>query len=469
MKILLSLLAVLTFSLPIEAADVVQLRWSKTVTFESTSKDALVAAPLDADIYAGTSDNFSDLRIMAADGEAVPYVLRKRSVFQTRVEQKPWTAADGQPDLKPLENGGLDIRVRLTEKDPQPNGVRFITPLRNFEQTVTVFGTEPGQTEQELVSEARIFDYSDYMDVRRIGISLPKSKAREFRVVVVALKSDRESPFLEVSRQMKGKDEASREERTVIERRPFRIDRIEFWGDVTHQSVREDAVADWPATGFKVSEDSEHKRTIIEVQTRREPLFRFNLDVSSRNFSRAASVEVPDSRSTESLKLGTAPARWRSIGSGQIHRVEFGEIKEERLVLNFPETRSETYRILIENQDNSALAVTGVKPVGNDYQTIFMADPSKTYSLSYSSTESITSPVYDTAAIRTVLANNVEPIAATIGPAIEAALKPESVKPRDVLNNPLLLGCVIVLLVGLLAWALFRAGQRIDQLPPSEN
>ena len=461
MKILLSLLAALTFAPPIEAADAAQFRWSKTVKFESADKDALVAAPLDADIYAGTTDNFSDLRIMVADGEAVPYVLRKRSVLQSRVEQKPWTVADGQPDLKPLENGGLDIRVRLTETDPQPNGVRFITPLRNFEQTVTVFGTEPGQAEQELVSEARIFDYSEYMDVRRIGIALPKSKAREFRFIVAALKADRESPFLEVSRQMKGKDEASREERTVIERRPFRIDRIEFWGDVTHQSVREDAVADWPATGFKVSEDSEHKRTIIEVQTRREPLFRFNLEVSSRNFSRAASVEVPES--------GTKSTRWRSIGSGQIHRVEFGDLKEERLVLNFPETRSETYRILIENQDNSALTVTGVMPVGNDYQTIFMADPSKTYSLNYSSTGSVASPVYDTAAIRTVLANKVEPVDATTGPASEAALNPVPVKPRDVLNNPLLLGGVIVLLVGLLAWALFRASQRIDQLPPSEN
>jgi hypothetical protein len=36
---------------------------------------------------------------------------------------------------------------------------------------------------------------------------------------------------------------------------------------------------------------------------------------------------------------------------------------------------------------------------------------------------------------------------------------------RRVLNNPFVLGGVIVLLVAVLVWGLYRAGRRIDRLP----
>lgn len=457
MKILLSLLSALILVMPVAADDAPRLRWSKSLQFADPGKDALVAVRLDSDIYTHTAFNYADLRVIEADGRAVPFLLRKRSVLQTRVEQRPWTTTDGEPDMKPLSEGGFDVRVKLDSKDPQPNGVRFITPLKNFEQTVTVFGTEPGKAEQELVTAARIYDYSDYMDVRRTSIVLPKNACREFRFVIAALKSDRESPLLDVSRELKGKDETLRSERTTIERRPFRIDRIEFWGDVVRESVREDATADWPISGFSASEDAEHKQTIVEFKTAREPLFQFQLRTSSRNFSRVANVQVLDSNAKSD--------RWRTIGSGQIHRVEFGDIKEERLTLQFPETRSETYRIVIENQDNPALTITGANAEGNDHEVIFLAETAKTFALNYGSTEIVPAPVYDTAAIRTVLSKNIEPITATAGAAIEGEVKAAPVRPKDFLNNPLLLGGIIVLLVCLLAWALFRAGQRIDQIP----
>jgi hypothetical protein len=46
-----------------------------------------------------------------------------------------------------------------------------------------------------------------------------------------------------------------------------------------------------------------------------------------------------------------------------------------------------------------------------------------------------------------------------------AAGSPPAMGLRSALNNPILLGTVIVLLVAALGWALFQAAKRIDKLP----
>src|SRR3989304_5567572 len=130
--------------------------------------------------------------------------------------------------------------------DPQPTGFRIVSPLRNFEQRVRGFGLDATGTEKSLVGDALIFDYSPYMDGSQNEISLPVNSHRRFRVVVDGVTSDQDSQLLELTRRLRSGREEERQERTRIQRRPFRIDRIEFLRDETRTSPQQETVRPYP-------------------------------------------------------------------------------------------------------------------------------------------------------------------------------------------------------------------------------
>ena len=268
----------------------IRFRFTKEIQTEPRTQEELVVVPLDSDVFAATKNRFPDLRILDASGRAVPYVLHKATETKPQTIRSYWPARE--VSLKPLDGEALEIRVRLNEKDLQPSGFRLVTPLKNFEQRVRVFGADAA-AEKPLVPDAVIFDYSQYMDVRQPDVRLPKSADREFRIVIDGLTSDQESQLLDLTRRLRGGKEEDRSERTTIQRRPFRIDRIEFWSEQTQLSVKKEMSASYPIQKFEVREDQDKHQTVIDVHTRREPLNELRLQTSTRNFSRKAVVLVP--------------------------------------------------------------------------------------------------------------------------------------------------------------------------------
>ena len=158
--------------------------------------------------------------------------------------------------------------------------------------------------------------------------------------------------------------------------------------------------------------------------------------------------------------------QWHDIGTGTISRIDFRDLHRDELMVSFPEARHEEYRVVIENGDNPALAVTGIRGEGNAYQALFLAAPGVAYRLSYGS-EATKAPTYDTATLRESLARGYQPVAVRLSRQAtqSGASEPTGIVMRRVLNNPFVLGGVILLLVAVLVWGLYRAGRRIDQLP----
>src|SRR2546426_439852 len=202
------------------------------------------------------------------------------------------------------------------------------------------------------------------MDVGNHQLALPQNRYAHFRITIRDVTSNQESELLELTRRLQGGKETERVERTAVERRPFRIDRIDF---------------------------------------------------------------------------------------RDLHRDE--------LLVSFPEARHEEYRVVIDNGDNPALAVTGVRGEGNAYQALFLAAPGVAYHLSYGS-EAAKAPNYDTATLRESLARGYQPVVVRLSRQATASdvSEPTSIVMRRVLNNPFVLGGVILLLVAVLVWGLYRAG-----------
>ncbi len=307
--------------------------WSRSIQFEAGQGDELISVALDSDVYRVTQDDLADVRVLSADQQFVPFLIRKQTVQRDRVERRRWKARD--IDLKPLEEGALEIHVRLRKDDPQPEGLTLSTPLQNFEQRVQVF---EGDDADPLVNDAIVYDYSQYMDVSQHDIQLPKNSARSFRIVVGALTAAQETQLLELTRRLRGGEEQERHERTTIKRRPFRIDRIDFYAHSVHRMVPQEASVTRPVVEMKSEKDAEKKQTVIEIRTNREPLTKLHLETAERNFSRRVRVLVPETQGVRTV--------WQEIGQATVFRFRFRDVDEESLVVSFSEQRHETYRIV---------------------------------------------------------------------------------------------------------------------------
>ena len=434
-------------------------RFTRSIEVDGLSQEELVAVPLDSDVYAATRDGFPDLRIVGADERLIPFLIRRVSETRTHKVQKSWTASD--PSLRPLENDGMEIRITLKSQDPSPLGLRFVTPLQNFEQQVRVFATADG-TESTLVEEALIFDYSKFMDVRRTEVILPATTAREFRIVIDSLTSEQESQLLVMTRSMTGGDESSRTEETAIQRRPFRIDRIELWTEEADQSHQADVIQAWPVTDLKVTQDAEQQQTVAEFTSRREPLNGLRIVTSSRNFSRHATVQVATEVDDD--------IEWLDVASSTISQFQLRNLQEEHLTISLPETRDDRLRLVIKNGDSPELAIDAVEAVGHQYEVVFLGAPDKHCRLMYGS-ESADAPSHDTVALKTALAENMSPIAGALGTQLElqdsGVVKAPDLK--TLLNNPILLGAIVGVLVILLGWGLYQASRRIEGMPPEDG
>jgi hypothetical protein len=462
----LAVCALVGAAAPATAEEGVGYRFCKDVERGPATAEEIIAFTLDSDIYAATRNGLPDLRVLdlskADTPVEAPYQIEPQ--LERRAERVRRTLPTKIMDLK--ENGNnIEIRLSLPEKSPAAEGFSFSTPLKDFERKVQVAGSEDGKNWTPLTGDGVIFDYSRYMDVSNHDVALPTNSFRQFKITVEDVTEERQSPFMELERTMRGGKEQQRVETSGVERRPLRINHIDMIYYVSRELVERAKNANYPVVEFKAKEDAEKKQTIIEVITRREPLTSFTLETPSKNFSRRASVQIPMTvRSPAALQPDRT--EWAEIGSATVSKLQFRGFNREKLAISFPEHREEKYRIVIDNQDNPPLEIKGVKAEGNVYRLVFLAQQGKPYRVFYGS-EKAEAPKYEAATVLGALGKGFQPVEVQLGRQTDNAAfagEPDLLL-RRLLNNWIFLGAAIALMVAVLGWGLFRAGRHLDQLP----
>jgi DNA-dependent RNA polymerase auxiliary subunit epsilon len=448
--------------LPLSAGEKLDgYRYWKPLKNQPSSQEEILAVTLDSDIYAATQSGFGDLRIIDAKGAEAPYQLELATGRKTETVRHT-TLSDVQ-SLKE-EGSAIEILIRLRKDSPPADGLTFHVPMTNFERTVRVFGSEDGQKWTESVAEALIFDYTRYMDVQNTDVALPENKYRQLRVLVEDVVEEKESPFRELTKTLQRGEETQRVERTTIERRALRIDQITLWREVAVERERIHRTADYPVERFTQSVDAERKETVIHIIARRQPLTRFTLQTSSRNFARNARVEVP-------VRDGPR-TRWDTVGQESVFNFAFRKFRREDLSISFPEQRQVEYRVVIQNEDNPALQIDGVHATGNVYRTVFLAEPEQAYRVFYDN-EHAEAPNYEASTVLGALRGNYAAVTVDLGnqtdnPRYRANADASWLK---LLNRPWFLVAAVCIVVAVLGWGLFQAARRLpataleDSLP----
>ncbi len=430
-------------------------RRQRRIELPEIAESELISVTLDDELFRATADDYSDIRLVDDELAAVPFLLR--TAVETRLDTRRHRLVSESQNARPLDDGGLEIVLKLAADKPPLTGLRLVSPLSNFEHSVQVFASPDGQDWTSLADDELIFDYSRFIDVRRDTVSVTATSDRWIRIVIDDVTDEQESRLLELTRDLRldNREATSLSERLRIDRRPFRIDRIELWSDVPWHRVNAIRRAEFAVSDFRLEHDPKERRSMVEFRTDRQPLTRVMVETESRNFHRPVRLET-----VAQDRLGE---RWNTLASGVLSQLDFKDLQQSDLEIEFPATRQDRYRLVIENGDNPPLDVTAIEAEGTLVELIFLAGPDSAYHLVYGG-DSLKKPRYDTVAITAALEAGFEPQPATLGPSAAATLSDEAmaIDWAERLNDRRILLGTITLLVIVLGWFLYHAAKRVD-------
>ena len=432
--------------------DAAQQPYSKEVLFPKQPGEEIFGATLDSDVYRVAPVDYADMRLVAPDGEEIPYTIEKAIETTARTLRD---AVSGRVEsLNEQASNRLDVVWVLGDNEASPSGFRFETPLKNFERRLAVFGENADGSRAVLASEALLYDYTRFMDVRSVEVALPTNTFRRFRFVIDDITDEKASPFTELTRSYRGTGEERRTERLSLEKRPLRIDRISAWRDREVEQVSKGRLGSYAVAGFEVRDDKAKAQTIVTVRCRREPLTALYVETESRNFNRSFELEGLDAEAPRQA--------WTAIARGTVSRIQFRSAGTNHLQIAFPEQRREQYRIAIENGDNAPLRITGVRAEGSIYRLVFLHAAERPCRL-YCGSDALRAPKYDTAAVLAAVRKGNAVVEIGLGPEVRNPdVKTGGWKWRRVLNSKAFFIGVVVLVVAALGWGLFRAVGKTD-------
>jgi hypothetical protein len=428
-------------------------RFSRDIINPAANPQSLLAVPLDSAVYAASADDFRDLRLSDQNGVETPYLLQKIAGQRTVTRRQP--ARSETVDLQKFGEEGFVITVKLDKRAASADGLTLVTSQRDFEYALQIHGSNDGENWELLVDKALIYDYSRYMNVGNRDVSLPTNNFRQFKIVVAKANQTRVAELLELTRTVRGSEEVQRQEATQLQTEALHVERIDLWHLDSETLAADNKTFDYPVSRFKISQDDEHKTSVIDIETLRQPLTGFNLQIMTPNFSRNAEVQIP-------LPQGIA-SQMQTIGTATLEALHYQDINREQTGIAFPEQRQSHYHVVIHNQDNPPLHVNTISSSGLGYQLLFLPQAGMSYHLLYGA-EKIDAPRYETAPIQELLRRGYQSTIANLGP--ETALTPAEAKFdfAKLLNSHLFLGLAIGLMVLVLAWSLYKVGKRVGDM-----
>ncbi len=359
-------------------------RVSRTIEGE-TQTPRVVSVPLDGHVFANSLPELADVRVLDQDGREVPRVIlpERNYVFEAR-------HAVREARIRKVEtraDGGLAVECEIERTHAVSlTQLTIRTPLRDYEQAVTVYVPDARGGWRVVKAAEPLFDYSRFADVKKETVDLPKLTNRLYRLEIAQADDRVFSSYTSMTEEQKGAETTRHVfKRYQVERRPFRIDRVSF-RDTEQVAVADEKRLDRVAVaGMILKEDRERKRTVMTVDTARAPVAGIALLPTQQNFDRPVTVE------------GAASGGWRVVGHGRVARVRLPGLKpEERLELTFPEVRTERLRITVGNDDNPPLnfGENGITLLLQRYLVAFIAEAGIRYRLVYGNADAA-APVYE--------------------------------------------------------------------------
>ena len=350
-----------------------------------TDATAVAAVPLDAHVFENSLPELADLRVLDSAGREVPRVIQPEHdfIFESRLTPREAKIKN----LEQLADGGLAVVCEIERTNAVSlTRVTVRTPLRNYEQTVTVCVPDGEGAWRPVKAAEPLFDYSRFADVKKESVDFPALTNRQFKLVIGQADDRVFSSYPSMTEETDGGKAVQRQfKRYSVERRPFRIDAVSF-SDTERVAVAKEKREQVTVRDVSVSEDAEHKSTVLTIRAARRPAVGVVLNPEQQNFERAVTVE------------SEASGGWAPVARGRVVRSRLPGVKprDEREVA-FNEVCADTLRVLIRNDDNPPLTfgAGGVALSRRVYRVAFIAEKGERYRLAYCNPLIKAAPVYE--------------------------------------------------------------------------
>jgi hypothetical protein len=360
--------------------------------------------------------------------------------------------------LEEKKDNSVELFIDIIEKTGTANLLEVKTPLKDFERIISVKGVGTDGKEVSLADNVPIYDYSRFADIRHTTIELPPNEFRRFRVNISSLTDEILSPNRHISKTLEGDSEIRRTEESDITSRNFRIDAILIYYEHETEAQKVEKTARLSNKSFKLIQDDGEKNTILEIETYNQPLNGLTIETPENNFSRRITVEVP-------VKTGQKE-KWDQIIHATVSRISFRDFNRSELKVEFSERQLRRFRVVINNEDNPPLNISGITLYGPVWRALFLTEQGESLKLFYGSPLAQTVK-QDTEPVKRILESGFEPVEFKIGKVENNPdyRKPDTSKKEswtDFFGSKTFFIIAAGLMVLAIAFALIRSAKRIQ-------
>jgi len=320
-------------------------------------ESGVVQLRLDQESFAGVQKDLRDLRVIAGEGEEIPYtlVIERDKIISDRFSF-PLTIFNNAYTLGAYQQFIVDFGAKLKGQEPH-NYIKILTQERNFQRQVEISGGDDAQNWQLIKSDGYVYDYTDTrgnLHAQNTTVQYSPSTFRYLRIKI----------FSEKSFHVNGA-QVYRYEQEKAKETAF------------------DAV-------LTQTNDSQTGYTQLLVDLGQDGLPTHEVTLATRN----ANFDRPVSISGFGSDPNLSPQQAVGLGSGYIFRYNTSTFRGENLVLSYQETSLRYIQIRIFNGDDAPLEFIGARVRGILRSIVFEAEAPKQYRLYYGNIKA-RRPVYD--------------------------------------------------------------------------
>ena len=323
------------------------------------------------------------LRLYDAQGKVIPWAREQVSTTKL-VRTRAQTPITIQEVRKPAD-GTLEITFGLKTDAavPEQAFLVFRTSLRNFEQTVQLWGLLPDGSDRALITDGFLFDSTDNIDARNLELTFQPEGCRNFRLRLSAASLERRQALRALSVTQENDGRATTSEQLTIVDQPFTAKSLELWSEKLQQSGTTPVYQEL-AVPFEAQPTAKKGFSTYRISPDAYPVSALRFVFAEENFSRQVTVEQ------------LLPLEARKLATGMVRRLNLGGLREET-TLEFPAVNSSNFLVTFADHDSSALHLREVFASLPVYRLKFLAHPEQ-FPIRLSAEPNAPEPVYDLAA-----------------------------------------------------------------------
>ncbi len=420
----------------------------RTLLAPDSQSNEIAVFRFDGILYRQTNQWFSNMRLFDDQSREVPFLVRTVTSDTTVTHDIRVTLK--QLTFKKPAGNRMEIVFSRERDDSIPTELNIATPIDNFENTVSVHGSNDQKKWEALAEGCPIYDYSKFISIRNTTVQFKPAACGYYRVTIDKVMHLKQSLFSRVVIETHNATEQKRYNDFIEMQEPFRIDGIAFSGTYREIQYGKPQTKKYALKIERVHEDTAQKATDVYLLSSREPIQELAVWTGSINFIRHAVVEATDD--------STKGASWRQLGSNDLYNISIGNYYRKQLAVSLGGAhRFGRYRLTLFNRDNLPIKVDSVSLLGELHEGLFFHRGMKEVSICYGG-EKAEAPRYDINDIlrsAPVLAGQVWLLGTPIG-----AEKPAS---RYSFNTKYLLTGALILMVLVLIGALMVTARKVDE------